>query len=79
MATSGMVSRVALVRTNVSEEHNVVPSSTILVTLMMEAISSSEPSVLTRATRGTIPEEDSLHSHRRENLQSYIGLTGWDL
>jgi hypothetical protein len=30
---------------------NVVPSSPILVTLMMEALSSSETSVLTRATR----------------------------
>jgi hypothetical protein len=24
-----------------------------------------------------IPEDDSLHSHRRENLKSYIALTGW--
>jgi hypothetical protein len=33
-----------------------VPSSLILVTLMMEAICSSLTSVLTRATRRTIPE-----------------------
>jgi hypothetical protein len=26
-----------------------------------------------------IPEDDILHSHRRENLQSYITLTGWAL
>jgi hypothetical protein len=26
-----------------------------------------------------IPEEDILHSHRRENLKSYIALTGWTL
>jgi hypothetical protein len=26
-----------------------------------------------------IPEDDILHSHRRENLKSYIALTGWDL
>jgi hypothetical protein len=34
---------------------NVAPSSPILVTLMMEELSSSETSVLTRATRRNIP------------------------
>jgi hypothetical protein len=43
----------------------------------MEALSSSETSVLTRATRRNIQEDDILHSHRRENLKSYIALTGW--
>jgi hypothetical protein len=57
----------------------VVPSSPILVTLMNEALSSSETSVLTTATRRNIAEDTILHSHRRENVKSYIALTGWTL
>jgi hypothetical protein len=87
MTFSGMLRRVALVRTDVPEElnapiiretrigelgttlavtsnrraANVVLSSPILITLMMEALSSSETSVLTRATRRNIPEDAILH------------------
>jgi hypothetical protein len=83
---------VALVRTDVSEERISsiisvvwllvtanVPTSPIFVTLKMEVIRSSETSVLIRITRRHMSEDGILQSHRRENLKSYIALTGWDL
>jgi hypothetical protein len=91
MASSGMLRRVAVVRTDVSEERSAsfirvtrigelgtanVPSSPILVTLMMEVIRSSETSVLIRATRRNIPGDGIILSQRRENLKSYIALKG---
>jgi hypothetical protein len=58
---------------------NVVPSSPIIVTMIMEALSSSETPFLTSGTRRNIPEDSILHSHRRENLNYYTALTGWAL
>jgi hypothetical protein len=92
-----MVHRVAVVRTNVSEElsasiiratrigelgtilrsvrrllvtANVVTSSPILVNLMIDALCSSEASVLVRATWRNIPKDGILQSQGCENLRS---------
>jgi hypothetical protein len=48
----------------------VVPSSPILDILMMEALYSSETSVLKRTKRRDISEEVIIHSHRCDNLKS---------
>jgi hypothetical protein len=41
---------------------------------MMEALSSSDTSVLTRAIERNITEDAILHIHSRENLKSYNPL-----
>jgi hypothetical protein len=53
---------------------NVVPGSPIIATLIMEALHSSKTSLFTRATRRNIAEDAIIHSHRRENLKSYIDI-----
>jgi hypothetical protein len=58
---------------------NVPPSSLILFILMIEAILPSDTSVLIGTTLRHIPEYGILPTHSRENLRSYIILTGWAL
>jgi hypothetical protein len=72
MAYSGMLRRVALVRTDVSEE---LSASFIRMTRIGElettlAVTSNRPT-LRRNTKRSIPEDAILHSHRRENLKSF--------
>jgi hypothetical protein len=68
-----MLRRVALARTGVSEEPS---ASFIRVTRIGELgttqAATSNRRTLTRATQRNIPEDTILHSHRRENLKSYI-------
>jgi hypothetical protein len=71
MASSGILRHVTLVRTDVSEE---LGAYIIRVTRIGElgttlAITSNR---CTQVTRRNIPDDAILHSHRRENLKSYI-------
>jgi hypothetical protein len=54
---------------------DIIPSLPILVTLMIEAMRSSETSILIRASRRNIPEDCIIRSHRHENLKSYNNLS----
>jgi hypothetical protein len=68
MSSSGMLYRVALVRTDVSEE----PSASII---RVTRIGDPETLAVTsnrRIPHGVTSQNDILHRHRRENLRSYI-------
>jgi hypothetical protein len=70
-----MLRCVAFVKTDVSEESR---ASIIRVTWMDE-IGTTLRVTTNRRTLRNIPEHGNLHSKRRENLKSYIALTGWTL
>jgi hypothetical protein len=85
MVSSGLLRRVALVRTDVPEEPGAsfiratksgelgttqAASSPIFVTLMKEAPGSSETSVLTRATRRNNPEDTILEINIHFSMKS---------
>jgi hypothetical protein len=61
-----MLSHVALVRTNVSEER---------IASIIRVMKRNT----TRATQRHLREDGILHGHFRENHKSYIALTGWGL
>jgi hypothetical protein len=59
-----MFYRVAIIRTDVSEEHCI-----FIIGVRIGELGTTL--VLTKATRRNIPEHGILHSHHRENLKSY--------
>jgi hypothetical protein len=73
MVSSGMLHRVALVRTGASQ--NCI-ASIIRVTSIGElgrtlAVTCNRSTLRRKPTRRSIPEDDILHSSRHENLKSY--------
>jgi hypothetical protein len=78
MLYSRILRRVALVRIDIPEER-IAPI--IRVRLLVTVNIHSSPIFVTVmiATRRNIPEDGIPHSHRRENLKSYIALIGWAL
>jgi hypothetical protein len=71
MASSGMLRRAALVRTDVSEELSVSIIRATRIGEQETLAATSNRRRLRKNTRHNIPEDSILHSHRRGNLKSY--------
>jgi hypothetical protein len=69
-----MLLGVALVRIDVSEELSASIIRVTRITLLMEALQSSETTVLTRATRHNIPEDSSRRDFTRFHIPFCIFL-----
>jgi hypothetical protein len=72
MVSSGLLRPVALVSTDVPEGPSTSFIRVIRIGELGTTLAATSNSVLTRATRRNIPEDTILHSHRRENLKSYL-------
>jgi hypothetical protein len=87
MTSSGMLRRVVLVRTDVLEELSASINrvtrigelgTTLAVTSNLRALRRNTKyfkEYIQSTTRRNIPEDAIVHSHRRENLKSYIVTT----
>jgi hypothetical protein len=69
MVSSGMLRRVAVVRTDVSEE----PGASFIRVTRIGELGTTQAATSNRRmlTRCNIPEDTILHSHRREKLKFY--------
>jgi hypothetical protein len=65
MVSSGMLRRVALVRTDVSEE----PGASFIRVTKIGEVGTTQAAT---SNRRTLRRNTILHSHRRENLKSYM-------
>jgi hypothetical protein len=74
-----MLRCVALVRTDVSEERIAFIITVTRIGKLGRTIAVTSEQRTQRKIRRNIPEDGILDNHSRENLKSYVALTGWAL